>query len=64
MSRYRVGIEIGGTFTDFSVLNEQGAEVFNSKFLSTLAVATATRSNEIRRWRSARCWMVMCRSRE
>ena len=35
MSRYRVGIDIGGTFTDFSVLDEQGGEVFNSKVLST-----------------------------
>ncbi len=32
---YRVGIDIGGTFTDFSVLDEQGGGVFNSKVLST-----------------------------
>ncbi|MBM2803043.1 MAG: hypothetical protein HW419_936 [Deltaproteobacteria bacterium] len=37
MSRYRVGIDIGGTFTDFSVLDEQSGEVFNSKVLSTPA---------------------------
>ena len=32
---FRVGIDIGGTFTDFSVLEEQSGEVFNSKVLST-----------------------------
>jgi N-methylhydantoinase A len=32
---YRVGIDIGGTFTDFSVLDEQSGAVFNSKVLST-----------------------------
>jgi N-methylhydantoinase A len=37
MSRYRVGIDIGGTFTDLCVLDEQGGEVFNSKVLSTPA---------------------------
>ncbi len=40
MSRYRVGIDIGGTFTDFSVLDEQGGEVFNAKVLSTPADLT------------------------
>ncbi|MGE5218735.1 MAG: hydantoinase/oxoprolinase family protein [Chloroflexota bacterium] len=40
MSRYRVGIDIGGTFTDFSVLDEQSGEVFNSKVLSTPADLT------------------------
>jgi len=37
---YRVGIDIGGTFTDFSVLDEQGGGVFNSKVLSTPADLT------------------------
>jgi N-methylhydantoinase A len=37
---YRVGIDIGGTFTDFSVLDEQSGEVFNSKVLSTPADLT------------------------
>ena len=37
MARYRVGIDIGGTFTDLCVLDEQGGEVFNSKVLSTPA---------------------------
>jgi N-methylhydantoinase A len=37
---YRVGIDIGGTFTDFSVLDEQGGAVFNSKVLSTPADLT------------------------
>ncbi|HMA79512.1 MAG TPA: hydantoinase/oxoprolinase family protein, partial [Candidatus Binatia bacterium] len=40
MSRYRVGIDIGGTFTDFSVLDEQDGAVFNSKVLSTPADLT------------------------
>lgn len=34
---YRVGIDIGGTFTDFVVLDEAGGAVFNSKVLSTPA---------------------------
>lgn len=34
---YRVGIDIGGTFTDFVVLDEAGGTVFNSKVLSTPA---------------------------
>jgi N-methylhydantoinase A len=37
---YRVGIDIGGTFTDFSVLDEQSGAVFNSKVLSTPADLT------------------------
>ncbi len=37
---YRVGIDIGGTFTDFSVLDEQSGEVVNSKVLSTPADLT------------------------
>lgn len=32
---FRVGIDIGGTFTDFVVLDEAGGAVFNSKVLST-----------------------------
>ncbi len=40
MSRYRIGIDIGGTFTDFCVLDEQGGEVFNAKVLSTPADLT------------------------
>ncbi|HZD41679.1 MAG TPA: hydantoinase/oxoprolinase family protein, partial [Terriglobales bacterium] len=40
MSRFRIGIDIGGTFTDFYVLDEQGGEVFNSKVLSTPADLT------------------------
>ena len=40
MSRFRVGIDIGGTFTDFSVLDEESGEVFNSKVLSTPADLT------------------------
>ena len=40
MARYRVGIDIGGTFTDLCVLDEQGGEVFNSKVLSTPADLT------------------------
>ncbi|MBM4262437.1 MAG: hydantoinase/oxoprolinase family protein [Deltaproteobacteria bacterium] len=34
---YRVGIDIGGTFTDFVVLDEAGGAVFSSKVLSTPA---------------------------
>jgi N-methylhydantoinase A len=37
MPRYRIGIDIGGTFTDFCVLDEHGGEVFNAKVLSTPA---------------------------
>lgn len=37
---YRVGIDIGGTFTDFSVLDERGGGVFNAKVLSTPADLT------------------------
>ena len=37
---YRVGIDIGGTFTDFSVLDERSGTVFNSKVLSTPADLT------------------------
>jgi len=37
---FRVGIDIGGTFTDLSVLDEQSREVFNSKVLSTPADLT------------------------
>ena len=40
MPRYRVGIDIGGTFTDFSVLDEHGGGVSNSKVLSTPADLT------------------------
>jgi len=40
MSRYRIGIDIGGTFTDFCVLDEQGGEAFNAKVLSTPADLT------------------------
>ncbi|HEY7554590.1 MAG TPA: hydantoinase/oxoprolinase family protein [Candidatus Binatia bacterium] len=35
MPRYRIGIDIGGTFTDFSVLEEESGEVVNAKVLST-----------------------------
>ena len=34
---YRVGIDIGGTFTDFCVLEEASGAVYNSKVLSTPA---------------------------
>ena len=37
MPRYRIGIDIGGTFTDLSVLDEESGEVFNAKVLSTPA---------------------------
>jgi len=37
---YRIGIDIGGTFTDLSVLDELGGGVFNSKVLSTPADLT------------------------
>jgi len=40
MSRYRIGIDIGGTFTDFCVLDEQGGDFFNAKVLSTPADLT------------------------
>jgi N-methylhydantoinase A len=40
MPRYRIGIDIGGTFTDLCVLDEQGGEVYNSKVLSTPADLT------------------------
>ena len=40
MPRYRIGIDIGGTFTDLSVLDEEGGEVYNSKVLSTPADLT------------------------
>jgi N-methylhydantoinase A len=35
MARYRVGIDIGGTFTDLCVIDEQRGDVYNSKVLST-----------------------------
>ncbi|MGH7817176.1 MAG: hydantoinase/oxoprolinase N-terminal domain-containing protein, partial [Candidatus Binatia bacterium] len=35
MARYRVGTDIGGTFTDLCVLDEEGGEFFNLKVLST-----------------------------
>lgn len=35
MSHLRIGIDIGGTFTDLSVLDEQSGEVFNLKVLTT-----------------------------
>jgi N-methylhydantoinase A len=35
MPRYRIGIDIGGTFTDFSVLEEESGEVVKAKVLST-----------------------------
>ncbi len=40
MPRYRIGIDIGGTFTDLCVLDEEGGEVYNSKVLSTPADLT------------------------
>jgi N-methylhydantoinase A len=40
MARYRIGIDIGGTFTDLCVLDEEGSEVYNSKVLSTPADLT------------------------
>ena len=40
MPRYRIGIDIGGTFTDFCVLDEHGGEVSNAKVLSTPADLT------------------------
>lgn len=40
MSRLRIGIDIGGTFTDLRVLEEQTGEVFNLKVLSTPADLT------------------------
>ncbi|HUF42110.1 MAG TPA: hydantoinase/oxoprolinase family protein [Verrucomicrobiae bacterium] len=40
MSRYRIGIDIGGTFTDFCVLDEESGEVVNAKVLSTPADLT------------------------
>ena len=40
MSRLRIGIDIGGTFTDLCVLEEQAGEVFNLKVLSTPAELT------------------------
>ena len=35
MARYRVGTDIGGTFTDLCVLEEQSGEFFNLKVLTT-----------------------------
>ena len=40
MPRYRMGIDIGGTFTDLCVLDDQGGEVYNAKVLSTPADLT------------------------
>jgi N-methylhydantoinase A len=40
MARYRVGIDIGGTFTDLCVIDEQRGDVYNSKVLSTPADLT------------------------
>ena len=40
MPRLRIGIDIGGTFTDLCVLEEQAGEVFNLKVLSTPAELT------------------------
>ncbi len=40
MSRLRIGIDIGGTFTDLCVLEEETGEVFNRKVLSTPADLT------------------------
>jgi N-methylhydantoinase A len=35
MARYRIGTDIGGTFTDLCVLEEENGEFFNLKVLST-----------------------------
>ena len=40
MPRYRIGIDIGGTFTDLCVLDEDSSEVYNAKVLSTPADLT------------------------
>jgi N-methylhydantoinase A len=35
MARYRVGTDIGGTFTDLCVLDEENGEIFNAKVSTT-----------------------------
>lgn len=40
MPRLRIGIDIGGTFTDLCVLDEEGGEVFNRKVPTTPADLT------------------------
>ena len=35
MARYRIGTDIGGTFTDLCILEEEGGEFFNLKVLTT-----------------------------
>src|ERR1041384_8055115 len=40
MARYRVGTDIGGTFTDLCVLDEENGEIFNSKVSTTPAELT------------------------
>jgi N-methylhydantoinase A len=35
MARYRIGTDIGGTFTDLCILEEESGEFFNLKVLTT-----------------------------
>ena len=35
MSEYRVGVDIGGTFTDITVIDESSGELSNLKVLTT-----------------------------
>lgn len=35
---YMIGVDVGGTFTDFSVFNQETGELFNYKDSSTPAV--------------------------
>ena len=35
MDRFRLGVDIGGTFTDFSLLNEETGEIVSFKYPST-----------------------------
>lgn len=35
MARYRIGVDIGGTFTDFVMVDRETGRLFNEKVLTT-----------------------------
>ena len=35
MSRYRIGVDIGGTFTDFVMVDRETGRLFNERVLTT-----------------------------
>ena len=45
---YMIGVDVGGTFTDFSVFNQETGELFNYKDSSTPADPSKGRAGCIR----------------